>query len=150
MKKSVSIYLKDDVLRIVAAGRTDQGHTVLEPLVFFLKVTASPQEIGSTVLNALSQFKIDIPHPKDEEAWKLETKIFFKALRIKSRKSFYQGAMLVAISTEDEMITLNITPCKNLTAKKGGFVDILNKSRTCSGDPEVLGKTILEAFQDCE
>ncbi len=149
MEKSSSVYLKGDTLRVMVRGLTDQEHTVGGGQVFFLEATATPQKIGVAVLEALANFKTGIPHPADSAAWRIRQKEWCKIMEVKSWNSFVKDTKSLYITTEDELATITVTPYKNKSPKEG-FEEITEKSRTCTSEPEALGKAILEAFDDCE
>ncbi len=147
MKKNSYAYLRDNTLRILTMAETDQGMIVNEPLVFFLETTAFPQTIGIKALESLANFKIGIPHPPDSVAWKIRGQEVLKAMRLKAWKSFIKSAKVICISTEDERTCIKITP---YSTRDSGFVGLGDKCRVCPGEPEALGRVILEAFDDCE
>ena len=149
MKKKASVYLKDNTLIIETRGYTEQEFSVSAHQVCFLEANAAPQEIGIAVIKALEDFQTDIPQPRDAADWRLRQKEWCKAMGVKSWKGFANGAKSIDITTEDELATIKIIP--NLFSKKdSSFEQITEKSRTCPGEAEALGKTILEAFEDCE
>ncbi len=147
MKKISYIYLNDHILRILSMSETNQGMIINEPLVFFSEITASPQAIGAIALESLSCFKIGIPHPPDATAWRIRGQEVLNAMRLKSWKSFSKSAKVIGISTEDEKVNIKISP---YSTENSSFEEITEKSRTCTSEPEALGKAILEAFDDCE
>ena len=149
MKKKASAYLKDNTLIIETRGYTEQEFSVSAHQVCFLEANAAPQEIGIAVIKALENFQTGIPHPSDSAAWRVRQKELCKIMEIKSWKTFAKDAKSIDITTENELTTIKVTPCKNQSPKEG-FEQITEKSRTCPGEAESLGKTILEAFEDCE
>jgi hypothetical protein len=145
--KTASIYLKDNMIRIVTEAQTTAGLYIAYLPVFFLKDADSQEEIGLTILKALDGFKVGIPHPKNQQEFKIHDMQFNEAMKIKSWRTFMKDSKLLSLKMNEGKII--IIPYKN-SGPKEGFDELEHKSRTCRPVPEELGRVILEMFEECE
>jgi hypothetical protein len=151
LEKTASVYLSNDgIIRIVTEGTTTMGLSVENEPVYFLKDKDSPEEIGLKALEALNGFQEgSVPHPKNQEEWKMGDLKWLKSLQITSWRSFLKkGAKNLLLKMKEDTIT--ILPTK-VSLKGGGRASFLeHKKSVCSTQPQELGQTILAAFGDCE
>ncbi|MDF3033092.1 MAG: hypothetical protein K0R76_46 [Alphaproteobacteria bacterium] len=151
MEKTASVYLSNDgVIRIVTKATTTMGLSVASEPVYFLKDTDNPEAIGLKALEALNGFRErSVPHPKNQEEWKIGDLKWLKSLQITSWRNFLKkGAKSLLLKMKEDTIT--ILPTK-VSLKGGGGASFLeHKKIVCSTQPQELGQTILAAFGDCE
>ena len=155
MEHTADLYLSDGIIRVITRGTTSIGCPVWNGPVYFLKETDSPEEIGDTAMKALGDFKEkSIPHPTTQEEWKVHGLKNKERLQLPSSWRAFLKKGAKSLLLKENKNTITIIPSKNLVAANGksgleaSFLE--NKIRTCSADPEELGKAILEAFNDCE
>jgi hypothetical protein len=170
LEKTASVYLSNDgVIRIVTEATTTMGLSIANEPVYFLKDKDSPEEIGLKALEALNGFQErSVPHPKNQEEWKMGDLKWLKSLQITSWRSFLKkGAKNLLLKMKEDTITILptkvslksegsasflILPTKEVVNLKGkGSTSFLeHKKSVCSTQPKELGQTILAAFDDCE
>ncbi|MGL4825646.1 MAG: hypothetical protein ACRC4G_05590 [Alphaproteobacteria bacterium] len=150
--KTSSVYLTNDVLRILTHAETTVGLTTAHGPIFFLTLMDGPLELGKKVLEAFDGFIPIIPHPKNQEEHRVEYQRYCERMKIKSWRTFAKNSKILDLKM-DKKYKITIIPTKNLLAaniKGGNFSFLPEKTRLCSTDPEELGRAILAAFEDCE
>lgn len=148
MEKDISIYLKDEMIRILPIVTTTQDISLQAEPVFFLKSNDPVETIGRIALEAFDYCRTGFPHPSNQHEFTLHSRSINKAMKIKTWKAFKLGAKVLDVSINNNVISIH--PYKN-EGVRAGFTPLDNeKVRTCSLDPAELGQAILDAFKDCE
>jgi len=148
MTKRMSIFLKESIYRICPNIQTTEGAWKGDLFVIFLEQDVPLVELGQKILNTLGMPRKIIPHPQSLPEANDRAKKWYKAMKIKSWKSFAKNAKDLELILYENKI--EIMPTKN-EQPKGFFEFLSEKSRFCPiDDPEALGQAIIDAFNDCE
>lgn len=134
--------------RIVVAPFAATVHKVFiiqQPLAV-LSTDADDAALGGAVLEALSHWRTDIPHP-EFGAWDRELRPFLRAFKIRSWSEFSRRGRIVGVEHEES--SLKLVPQKRESHE--GYTRLEDRTITLPPDasPEAIGRGVREALALC-
>ena len=113
--RSLSVYLRRGSLLVVPMAETVEGLQIsVEPALRASMESASPEAIGTSLVDWMKYSREGVPHPSD---WSSVRSVLLEAAKVKSWATFVKGARLLSCCEEPNGYSL--TPYRNLGAKEG-------------------------------
>jgi hypothetical protein len=146
MKKIATITRNKKCYRISSYSQTVDGFWIALPPFVKLDLNIEPKILVENLLDVLSLSKINVPHPKDWEAFNQE---MLKNMEVKSLTDMYKDSIECNISIKGELFTF--LPTKRY-GNKGRFDHLNNleiKIPVTSANEEIY-EALQQALNRCE
>jgi|SRR5262245_11629665 len=138
--KASSVYFRGSDIYVIASARTVRG--ILEDAEPFFKLSrsASAQELGEKILEALAAFREGVPGKTYVRGVKPPPDPFLVFAGFKSWGAFEKGVQHFSISTAGAEV--QITP--SIPAPQGGHLYQPEKALRVPAEPDQIGQVLLE------
>ena len=145
--KRAEIYMRNGSFYIRSQSKSTVGIFLWAGPIIVSEDSISAEALGRNILDAFAFSTENIPHPANSTEWSQNLKPFLEAAKVRSWKTFMNGAEAVALKNIDG--TIELIPYINRGAKMG-FDFNSEKIRVLSADCPVveLGETIKNMFQE--
>lgn len=104
-------------------------------------------DIGRKVLDMLRHCRDNVPDDYTRRAPAPGIAVILNEVKLKTWSAFHKKASVVGVYRKKGASELEILPSRR---EGGGSIDIDDKTRFCSAEPEDLGQTILAAMADTQ
>ncbi|MEU4423581.1 hypothetical protein AB0F81_23380 [Actinoplanes sp. NPDC024001] len=138
------VYRRGKLILIDAMSRTVDGFWISSPPYLVLDVTASPEEVGAALAQALAGSRQGVPNPPVRNA-PSPIQPLLELAGVKSWNTFVKGASLVLVEQEKRSVVFK--PHRNRGARQG-FEEFQPETplTVAPGDTGALGRQLLAAL----
>ena len=148
--KGIFIYRVNHHIFMRAQSKTTEGMTMENGPYFMVEQSINLVDLGRHILTTFAECKIGIPHPKDLTKLSVLEKDdpYSTSEEAKLLKKLKKTEKDLRLGIKFDGIQYQFIPYK--VRNKHGATPLYAKKLLSDGNPENLGRTLLEAFNLCE